>query len=588
MMDATEIVSLATFVDAGVLQQMQDRFGRLGQVSVVICSTDGTPLTRPTWGSRFSKLIGLSSRGSQELGGHLRALAIEPRPSKPVQCLAGVMLYAAMVRHEDRDLALIIVGTRSPIWPPADRIREIAAFYELDADDLIQATAELEANIGGTPEAAHRFADGLAETISTLYAQGARIQRQLTDLRAVHELSDLLSGTFDLPEILDVTVNRVVKVVPPVKASAIRLLDEKTGELIIKAVCNLSEEYLRKGPVVLNNSPIDGAAFAGETVYIRDTTTDPRIRYPENARREGLVSGLCVPLAHGGRTVGVLRVYTSIEYRFSESEEALLRSLASQAAAAIITNRLYAEQVEAERVQRQLEAASAIQRRMLPDKPPSHPALSFGCVYAPALQVSGDFFDFIPLDSGQFAVCIADVVGKGLPAALLGASVRSAVRSLVHDIKPLDHLMARVNVQLCRDTLPSDFATLVFGVFSPNGSTFTYCNAGHSSPLLAQGDQLTELATGGMAIGVQAESVYEVATLHLSSGDCLVFVTDGITEAMDFDGAAYGARRLSASIQRHRGLDAQQFACQIVWDVRRFVGLAEQSDDITVVVAQKR
>ncbi len=576
---------LTRWIDQAELQRMQDRFAALGQVSVVICTTAGEMLTDPTWGSRFSQVIGTSTRGRSELAERIRDLSDNPTPHKPIVCLDGMALYATAIEHEGHPLALIVVGTRAAFWPPVDQIRATALAYEQDADDLVRATGELDANIGGTPEAAHRFADGLADTLATLYAQAARIHRQLNDLRAVHELADLLTTTFDLDEILDITVNRVVKVLP-VKSCGIRLLNEATGELVVKAVCNLSEEYLRKGPVLLRENAIDAAAFAGETVYIEDAGTDPRIRYPANARKEGLVSGLCVPMSHRGKTIGVLRVYTARRYLFSDAERALLRSIGVQASAAIISHRLHHEQAETERVHRQLKVAGDIQRRMLPTRPPTHAGLSLGHHYLPTLQVGGDFYDLIDLPSGGLGVCVADVAGKGIPAALLMSAIRSVLRTLAREGDDLPTVLSKVNRQLCHDGLVSDFATLVYGVFSADGRMFQYSNAGHVPPLLLRDGTMHELTVGGPVIGVDPAAEFEIETISVRPDDVLVLATDGITEAMSFSGETFGRQRLAASVYRHCESDARSIARQILWDVRRFVGLAEQSDDITLLVVK--
>jgi sigma-B regulation protein RsbU (phosphoserine phosphatase) len=580
--EASRRFQLTDLVEIGILQHMQDRFATLGQVSVCICNVTGELLTVPTWGSRFSRMVGTSPRGARELATHLAALVLDVRPEAPTECLDGMTLYATAIEYETCRLGVIVVGTRAPFWPPPTEIRLTAEKYGLDGDDLVRATEELDANIGGTPEAAHHFADGLADTIATLYGQAERIQRQLVDLRTVHELTELLTTTFDLQEILDITVNRVCKALP-VKACGIRLLDERTGELVVKAVCNLSAEYLRKGPVLLRENAIDAAAFAGETVYIADAPNDPRIRYPANARKEGIVSGLCVPMSHGGRTVGVLRVYTSRRYEFPESERALLRSIGTQSAAAIISHRHISEQAEAERVRRQLRMAGEIQRRMLPAHPPKHMALSFGHEYAPTLQVGGDFFDFIELPGGHLGVCIADVAGKGVPAALLMSAIRSALRAVAREGVSLSGVLEKVNLHLCRDTPANEFATLMYGVFSPDGRLFQYANAGHVPPLLLRDGVLHELNVGGIVIGVDPQAVYQTESLSIRAGDCLVMTTDGVTEALSFEGAAYGRERLGSSVFRHKDVDAASLARQILWDVRRFVGLADQSDDITVV-----
>ncbi len=574
---------LTSYVSLGTLQQIQDRFAALGRMSVCIAALDGELITRPTWGSPYSELLGTSPRGQQALQEGIRVRSRSADPKRAVTCHEGMHLYSTPISDNGTALALLVVGTRLHSPPPTEQVQHIAEDYGIRGEDLAVAAAMLDPRRGGTREAIHRFADVLADIVALLFGQARRIGRQLEDLRTVHEFTDLLSGTQDLQEILNRTVRRVVEVMP-VKACAIRLLNTDTGELVIKAVCNLSEEYLRKGPVVLHKSRIDGAAFAGHTVYIEDARTDPRIRYPENARREGIVSGLCVPLSYRGQTIGVIRVYTAQPHRFSESEESLLGSIASQAAAAIIHGRLYADQIEAEHVKRQVDAAAQIQRRMLPARPPTLTGLTIGCVYDPTLEVGGDFYDFLELSDGRTGLCIADVVGKGLPAALLMASIRSALRAFAPSAADAATAIAELNRHMYAGTLVADFATLLYAVLSSDGRTFTYCSAGHLPPLLLRGERFVELNAGGLVLGIQRDESYEQESVALKPEDLIVLVTDGVTEAMDFHGEPFGAARLRSSIWRHKRLDAQQLAGQILWDVRRFVGLAPQSDDITVVV----
>ena len=578
---------LTRLVELSTLHRLQDRFAALGQVSVMICTTGGELITAPTWGSRFSELIGTSPTGRHALQENLRQLAQSPGSRVPSVCHEGLTLYSVPIVHEGRHLALIVVGTRPARPPDEEDARGIASRYRIDPDELAGVIDRFTPHTGATPQATHRFADTLADTIATLYGQAERIRQQLADLTTVHELADDLAGTRDLQEILNRTVNRVVEVMQ-VKACGIRLLDERTGELVIKAVCNLSDEYLQKGSLMLRDSKIDSIAFGGQTVYIADVPSDPRTRYPDNARREGIVSGLCVPMRYRAKTVGVLRVYTAVPHEFDEAEESLLHSIGSQAAAAIVNARLFEQRARTERFERQAKAAGEIQRRMLPRIPEPIEGLDIGHIYEPALNVGGDFYDFIELPQGGFGVCIADVVGKGLPAALLMASVRSTLRATVGCEYNADAVVGQVNRHLCRDTLESEYASLVYGVLSRDGREFTYCNAGHPPPLWLRDGELTPLETGGPIIGVWPHAYLQRETVELRAGDALIMVTDGITEAMNYEGQMYGSSRLTESIRKHALLDARQLARQILWDVRRFVGLADQSDDITIVVVRPR
>lgn len=582
---ASGAAALNDIIPTQTLQALQDRFAHLGQMTVCICDQDGSALTTPTWGSHYSQLIGTTPKGKRAFKQGLRACCTTPPPPTSPTCHDGMTLYPAAITHHDQPLAFIVVGTRDPQAPPGPEARSIARRWGVDPEALVASSPPEHRWTGGTPDDIRRFADVLANTIATLYAQSARITRQLADLRIVHGVSELLAGKLDLQQILDRTVRQVVEVMA-VKACGIRLLNVDTGELVIRAVHNLSDEYLSKGAVMLRDNAIDSAAFAGETVTVDDAATDPRIRYPDNARREGIVSGLCAPMTYRGQTIGVIRVYTGQPHHFSESEQQLLRSIGSQTAAAIIHARLHEDHAEAERFQRQVRAAGEIQRRMLARRPPPLGRVTFGCVYDPTLDVGGDFYDFIELDNDRLGLCVADVVGKGIPAALMMASVRSALRSYADRFDDIRETMSNVNRHMCRDTLVGEFTTLVYGVFSHDGSHFTYCNAGHVPPVLLRGDDIATLTAGGLVIGVMPDETFDRDEIDLQPGDVLVLVTDGVIEAMDYQGVMYGSERLYESIRKHRALDAQQLAGQLLWDVRRFVGLADQSDDITIVVAK--
>ena len=575
--ELTRMVGLAT------LHAMQDRFAALGQVTVCICTVEGELITEPTWGSRFSAMIGTSDVGSRAFMESLRKLAEDPCSSVPSVCHEGLALYGVPVVVGRRSVGLIVAGTRPPKPPTAEEIKRVAERFELDAEALAETVDYSGIHTGATPEAVRQFADTMAETVATIYEQAMRIQRQLADLSIVHDLTNALTGRLDLDEILDFTVRRVVEVMA-VKACGIRLLKLDTQELEVRAVCNLSKEYLAKGPVLLKANAIDAEAFSGKTVYIEDARKDSRIRYPENARDEGIVSGLCVPMTYHGETVGVLRVYTGEPYRFSESEGALLRSIASQAAAAVINSRLLAEHMVGEHVHRQLRAAGDIQRRMLPTRTPKTDCFEFGSVYVPSLDLGGDFYDLIELSDGRIGAAIADVVGKGMPAALMMASIRSVLHvSAGRHVRAAD-TVAEVNRHMCRETEISEFATLSYAVLSSDGDSMTLCNAAHSPPLLLRDGKVTPVGAAGFVIGVVPKEVYHEETIPLQPGDAIVMTTDGVIEALNYDGNQFGNDRLNAAILKHQGISAEQMAHQLLWEVRRFAGLADQSDDITILV----
>ncbi len=564
---------------------MQDTFAAIGQVTLYICDAKGNPLTKPSCATEFCRLLTTSRTGLTACCAGARRAALKPGEEITEICHAGVTQYVTPVRVDSRHLATIVLGHRLTETGDWDEVREISRRHGIEEAALRRAAQELGPADQRRRQDIKRFLRLMAERLATICRQHNHMTQRVRELEAVHDLTAMFAGTGDLKETLTSTAKRICHVME-VKACSIRLLDEETGELRIEAGYNLSQAYLNKGSVMFDENPIDAAAFSGRTVYIRNVPSHPGTRYPRQARAEGLVSALCIPIAYSGTVIGVIRVYTGHECEFSGFQCALLRSIGSQIAAAIMIYRLHQDQLRAERHQLHLRNAAAIQRRMIPGNQRTHGNITFGCVYHPALNVGGDFFDFIELSGGNLGFCIADVVGKGISAALMMASVRAALRAHAHSIYNIDEIVALVNAHLCRDTLSSEFATLFYGVFSADGKRFTYCNAGHEPGLLFRGERLMELSTGGPVIGVSMGMAFSRGLIDLRAGDILVGYTDGVTEALDFDDRAFGRERLIESVRANTHLDAPTLAKQLLWDLRRFVGLASQTDDITIVVTK--
>lgn len=551
-------LQLSDFVDAETLQELQAGYCSIGRLAGLMVDSGGRDLTQPTWAGE-----------SADPGN--RSVLIEPmrsaarkavRQGNPIckELEQGLRCLAAPVVVDGESIAGVVLAGRNLAGPPTE--------HDPAATERLNAAGD--------------FLQTFCETLARLCHQARELRNRVEELRTVYNVTGLLAGKRDLQEILDLTGRQVVDVIR-CKACSIRLLDEATGLLTIKAVCNLSEAYLSKGPVSVSENPIDEEALEGKIVYIADAPSDPRTRYPEQARAEGLVSGLIAGMIYRGKPVGVVRVYTGVKYRFSPFEAALLRAIASQTAAAIVNARLHEEAIEADRYARQMHYAGQVQRRMIPKHPPAHASMQFGCIYDPTLEVGGDFYDFIELSEGHLGIAIADVVGKGVPASVMMASVRSALRAYAHNVYDINEILSHVNRHMCRDTLTSEFATLFYGVLSPDGRTLTYCNAGHDPPLLLRDGKIIRLDVGGLAIGVIPDEAYVRDVVKLEPGDLILLYTDGVVEALNFADQAFGRQRLEESLIRYRDLHGGKIAHNVLWDVRRFVGLADQTDDITMV-----
>lgn len=403
----------------------------------------------------------------------------------------------------------------------------------------------------------------------------------------ISDLGALLSGDRDLQTVLDHIVSETARVMK-CSASSLRLYNPESDELSIAAVHNLSPQYLNKGAILRSQNPIDDEALKGVIVYIEDAAADPRIRFREESRRAGIVSGLTVGMIYRGQPVGVLRVYTNHKRRFRAASRNLLRAVASQAAMAIVNARLLEERLISEALEQQLALAGEVQARMIGAAPPHHASIETARVYEPSSHVGGDFCDIFTLADGRLAAAAGDVVGHGVPASLLMAVVRGALRAFATTHSDLGVILARLNQLVCQSTAPSEFVTLILIAIDDAARVASYATAGHEPMLVCRRSEVLASEPGGLVLGLDPQETYVEQRLNLQPDDFLLLYTDGAVEAMDFDGKMFGRGRLRDSLVENCGLTPALALDNIRWDIRRFVGLAEQADDLTLVGLRRR
>jgi phosphoserine phosphatase RsbU/P len=234
--------------------------------------------------------------------------------------------------------------------------------------------------------------------------------------------------------------------------------------------------------------------------------------------------------------------------------------------------------------QREFEEAKLIQRGLLPTRVPRIAGIDLAVAWQPANGVGGDCFDTLAFGNG-LGVSIADIAGKGLPAALLMSNLQAAVRAFAQETAAPASICSSVNRLLCRNMASGRFATFCYARVDPAGHRIVYANAGHNPPLLVRSNgSIERLSEGGMVLGVFPDNHYEQAELALGSGDRLLFYTDGITEARNSAGDEYEEERLAAAALASRTLPAEAMKDALLDDVNRFSG-GRFDDDATLIVA---
>ncbi len=298
---------------------------------------------------------------------------------------------------------------------------------------------------------------------------------------------------------------------------------------------------------------------------------------------------LLLPLRHAGQFLGLISLGRKItETRYTAEEMSLLETLANQTSVALKNAILYEENLTKSLLEEELAVARRIQQQFLPKRLPEMGRFGIAAVNLPNKQVGGDYYDIVDVGSGNYLITIADVAGKGVPAALLASMVQASVRTLAQDGKPICEMMDRLN-RLVFEATPDDrFATCFLARVSEagsGGSRLSFSNAGHNYPIVlpaAGGSRVLDF--GGIPLGIYGECAYEETSTPLLPGDALILYTDGITDARNRLMEDYGEERLlELAGALPRNLGARELLEAISLDLSRFTQGADQADDITLV-----
>jgi serine phosphatase RsbU (regulator of sigma subunit) len=242
-----------------------------------------------------------------------------------------------------------------------------------------------------------------------------------------------------------------------------------------------------------------------------------------------------------------------------------------------------------EALDRELSIARDVQQLLLPRSAPHVTGLELDGVCLPAVEVGGDYFDFLPLDEERVGLAVADVSGKGVPASLLMAGLQASVRGLsLQSLRPAE-LTCRLNEILYRSSSAARYATFFFGLYDGRERTFHYCNAGHHPPLVIGEGGVRRLDHGGgLPIGMFCPGSYAEGSMVLARGDLLALYTDGVVEAPDGNGREFGEERLAELLRARRGEPLDRIRREVLDELRRWTGGAEAHDDVTLVLARAR
>lgn len=354
------------------------------------------------------------------------------------------------------------------------------------------------------------------------------------------------------------------------------------------------ESHLRLSRVSLDEGILGHCLSVNEPIHVRDVKNHPSFRDAFTLYTDD-VSALLAPLRHANRDLGVLVVARRHEDgHFTANDYAVFRSAAEQSSFAIGNAKIHREANEKRAMENELKNAREVQRVLLPQQDPVVPGFRISGTNLPARMISGDYYDYIELGTSNFGVVIADVSGKGVPAGLLMAMCRSSLRSVAPGEASPSKVMASINRQLFPDIREDMFISMTYGILNTDAGSITLSRAGHEPALLFRREtgKVEPLRSPGLALGIDSGTVFERVTRDqetiLKSGDCLLFYTDGVKEAMDVHEQEFGMTRLSEVFRIAAPLGAETILTRIQEELQHFTGEAPQGDDITLVAIEKR
>lgn len=403
-------------------------------------------------------------------------------------------------------------------------------------------------------------------------------------LRAVLEISRSLSRSLELKVLMPQILEGLFAIFPAADCGFVLLRNQQSGELTPNAAKYRRSRASESLPI--SRGIIQQVLVSGRAILSRDAAIDSQIMATDSIRHFDIHSIMCVPIVRAdGECMGVIQLDSRDRTcQFHEDDLDILVCTSLLAARAMEVARLHEELQE-------LDAATRIQRSLLPTARPAYAKLQFFDHYAPKQRVSGDYFDYISLPGNRLAIVVGDVVGKGMSAALLMAHLAAATRICLTNSSTLADAVRQLNVLLLNSVGDDHFITFVVAVLDLHHYRLTVINAGHPPPLLRRGRgtsvQIEELAAdlAGLPLGVRDCPYYEFET-NFDSGDALVLYTDGVSEMRNSAGELYGIGRLHTAILAAPD-DAEGMGTALLGDLQKFAHSRLAGDDLTILCLRR-
>ena len=432
-------------------------------------------------------------------------------------------------------------------------------------------------------------------------ASDAEVQKLKDNMHRLLDVGRAIGNTLVLDDLLAIALEKVLEVTKADRGF-IMLLEGgkpvfKIGRAWNKKEGNEKKTYkLNEAQFFFSRTIVSRALDEGRSVCIKDTVGAGEDASMSIVQME-LQSVMATPLREKGQTLGLIYVDSKATNReFDQGDLELFEALAGQAAIALQNAILFAQAKDRSRLESEIQIAAQMQQDMCPQKVPVLEGIEVAGAFVPAKEVGGDYYDFVedPNEPGStLSLIVGDVSGKGLGAGIVAVMARCFLRSMItaYGTDSPANLLSYLNTILTADLKPGVFMTMLMAVWDARRKIIRYSAAGHEHLIVYRGrsGKVEAIHSGGTPLGISAARGGPTADaeLRLDRGDALVLFSDGVTEAMNQQNEEYSLERLLETVKKLGTKSAAEISAGIAADVKVFVGNADQSDDITLVVVRK-
>jgi len=402
-----------------------------------------------------------------------------------------------------------------------------------------------------------------------------QLDKRVQELNTLFEIGKELNSTFEINKVLNLLAYSIMGELM-VKRCLIFLIEKDNVTLALNKGF-LGEDELKR---------INDPQFHRQLLTVKDSVLiDDRDESKIGQLNKDLRIAALFPMRIQNETKGVVVLGEKItNLKFNKDELNFLTTLGNLSMISVENARLFEETLEKQRLEKELQVAREIQRQLLPKDCPEIENFEIAAINISSLEVGGDYYDCIELTDNKYVITIADVSGKGAPAALLMANLQASLHALVNTDLDISEITYRINNLIYRNTGFDKFITFFFGILDVEEKTFTTVNAGHNPPYLFHKDLSFQLfEAGGLILGMMPNIKYESETVSLKSGDCMVMFTDGVSEAMNGEEEEFEDKRIQECVLKSFDCSAEDIMKNLIASVKDFSKGQPQSDDITIL-----